>query len=86
MQDTEALDQFLLGAAPIGLRQREDNSFGIPGNALTIWKQIYDADPAAKKGLLLKLAMATALNPPGTGCRGAGQPEKQEEPLDRYLA
>jgi len=85
MQDTEALDQFLLGAAPIGLRQREDNSFGIPGNALTIWKQIYDADPAAKKGLLLKLAMATALNPPGTGCRGAGQPEKQEEPLDRYL-
>lgn len=85
MQNGRTLDQFLLGAAPIGLRQREDNSFGIPGGALNIWKTIYDADADSKSGLYLKLAMATALNPPGTGCRGAGQPEKPETPLSRYL-
>lgn len=85
MQDTRSLDQFLIGAVPIGLRQREDNSFGIPGNALNIWKTIYDADPESRQGLYLRLAMATALNPPGTGCRGSGQPAKQEEPLARYL-
>ena len=85
MQTPQTLDQFLLGAVPIGLKQREDNSFGIPGGALDIWKKIYDADPDSRQGLYLKLAMATALNPPGTGCRGSGQPEKPEEPLSRYL-
>ncbi len=85
MQSAPVLDQFLLGGVPIGLRQREDNSYGLPGGSLNIWKQIYDADPDSKQGIYLKLAMATAMNPPGTGCRGAGQPEKPEEPLSRYL-
>jgi hypothetical protein len=84
MLNARTLDQFLIGAVPIGLRQREDNSFGIPAGSLNIWKQIYDADPDSKTGLYLKLAMATAMNPPGTGCRGAGQPEKPETPLSRY--
>ncbi|MEI6675710.1 MAG: discoidin domain-containing protein [Verrucomicrobiota bacterium] len=84
MQNGQTLDQLLIGAVPIGLRQREDNSFGIPGGSLNIWKTIYDADPESRTGLYLKLAMATAMNPPGTGCRGAGQAEKPEEPLSRY--
>ncbi|MEI6809145.1 MAG: PA14 domain-containing protein [bacterium] len=85
LQDTRIMDLYLIGATPISIRQREDNSFGLPGGALELWKKIYDADPESRQGLYLRLAMATALNPPGTGCRGAGQPEKQEEPLARYL-
>ena len=85
MQNARTLDLFLIGGVPIGLRQREDNSFGLPGGALDIWKRIYEADPESRDGLYLRLAMATAMNPPGTGCRGAGQPEQPEDPLSRYF-
>lgn len=85
MQNPQIMDLVLIGAVPIALSHRADNSFGIPGGTLDIWKKIYDADPESRQGLYLRLAIATGMNPPGTGCRGAGQPEKQEEPLARYL-
>jgi hypothetical protein len=84
LRNTEAMDLYLLGAAPVGLRQREANDYGLPGGSLDIWKRIYYADPESRDGLYLRLAIATSLNPPGTGNRGAGQAEKPAEPVDRY--
>ena len=48
MQNARTLDLFLIGGVPIGLRQREDNSFGLPGGSLDIWKRIYEADPESR--------------------------------------
>ena len=84
MQNTKAMDLYLVGGVPVGLRQREANNFELPARSLDIWKTIYYADPESRQGLYLKLAIATAMNPPGTGCRGSGQPAKPADPLDRY--
>ena len=84
LQNTKAMDLYLLGAAPTGLGQREANNYGLPGGSLDIWKRIYYADPESREGLYLRLAIATALRPPGTGNRGAGQAEKPADPVDRY--
>jgi len=86
LQNTTAMDLYLLGAAPVGLAQREANNYGygLPGGSLEIWKRIYYADPESREGLYLRLAIATGLNPPGTGNRGAGQAEKPADPVDRY--
>jgi hypothetical protein len=84
LRNTEALELCLEGATPVGLREREANGWTIPVSALEIWARIYHADPDSRQGLHLKLAIATGLNPPGTGNRGAGQPAKPEDPLDRY--
>jgi hypothetical protein len=84
LQNTKAMDLYLIGAAPTGLRQRDANDYGLPGGSLDIWKRIYYADPESREGLYLRLAIATCLNPPGTGNRGAGQAEKPADPVDRY--
>jgi len=84
LQNTKAMDLYLIGAAPTGLGQREANNYGLPVGSLDIWKRIYHADPESREGLYLRLAIATCLNPPGTGNRGAGQAEKPADPVDRY--
>jgi len=84
LQNTKAMDLYLLGAAPTGLGQREANNYGLPGGSLDIWKRIYYADPESREGLYLRLAIATALRPPGTGNRGAGMQEKPSDPVVRY--
>jgi len=84
LQNTKAMDLYLIGAVPTGLGQREANNYGLPVGSLDIWKRIYHADPESREGLYLRLAIATCLNPPGTGNRGAGQAEKPADPVDRY--
>ena len=84
LQNTKAMDLYLIGAAPTGLGQREANNYGLPGGSLDIWKRIYYADPESRQGIYLRLAIATALRPPGTGNRGAGMQEKPSDPVVRY--
>ena len=72
LQNTKAMDLYLVGAVPVGLRQREANNYELPGGSLNIWKRIFEADPESRQGLYLRLAIATALNPPGTSGRGTG--------------
>lgn len=83
LSDIEALDEYLLAAVPIGSKQRAAN-YTIPVGSLAIWRRILEADPDAKHGLYLRLAIATALRPPGTGNRGAGMQATPSDPVVRY--
>lgn len=85
LKNPQALDLYLEAVVPIGLAAREQNGYKLSTGALEIWKKILAADPDAKEGLYLKLAIATAIRPPGTGNRGAGgQNDKPAEPVGRY--
>jgi hypothetical protein len=78
------MDLYLEGVVPIGIAARERNSYTLPVAALDTWKKILNADPDSKEGLYLRLAIATAVAPPGSGNRGAGQREPFADPVDRY--
>ena len=69
---------------PTGIAARERNSYTLPAATLDIWKKILTADPGSKEGIYLNLAIATAVAPPGSGNRGAGQREPFADPVDRY--
>lgn len=84
MKDSAIMGLWLGGASPLRIGSREENNWSISMGALEIWKKIYLADPDSREGLYLRLAMATALRPPGTGNRGAGMQEKPSDPLVRY--
>lgn len=84
LRNTEAMDLYLEGVVPTGIAARERNSLALPVAALDIWKKIQNADPDSKEGIYLKLAIATAVAPPGSGNRGAGQREPFADPVDRY--
>ncbi len=84
MNNTQALDLYLEGVVPIGLAAREDNSYALSTAPLEIWKKILAADPEAKDGLNLKLAIATAILPPGSVNIGAGGAKTPAEPVSRY--
>lgn len=85
LANTEAMDLYLEGVVPIGIAARAQNNYRLRVAALERWQQIYHADPDSRQGLYLKLAMAVAIAPPGTGSPGAGQKVKPaEEPLSRY--
>ena len=84
LNNTQALDLYLEGCVPLSLKAREDNSYTLSTAPLEIWKKIMAADPDAKEGLYLKLAIAAAIAPPGTGSPGAGQPKVQADPVSRY--
>ncbi|NQT86601.1 carbohydrate-binding protein [bacterium] len=85
--NAEAMDLYLIAATPTGLAKREANSYSLNTASLTLWKKIIDADPNAKAGIYLKLAMATALSPPpamsyvGAGGKGA----VPVDPVERYM-
>ena len=84
LKNTPALELFLEGATPLGLAAREANNYSLATGTLDIWKRIFEADPDSKDGIYLRLAIATALRPPGTGNRGAGMQEKPSDPVERY--
>lgn len=84
LKNPVALQEYLLGATPLSIPAREDNSYGLGTDVLDRWKQIFVADPASKEGLPLRLAIATALRPPGTGSPGSGQQKTRSAPLVRY--
>ncbi len=84
LKNPKALDLYLLGATPLSIPAREDNSYGLSTDVLERWKTIFVADPASRDGIYLRLAIATALRPPGTGSRGSGQQKVPSTPLVRY--
>ena len=84
-EDANALGLFLEGATPLGLAQREEDRWTIKVETLTLWARLWQLDASAREGLLLRLAIATALLPPGEGNHGAGQQVPPADPLGRYL-
>ena len=84
LQNTEAMEQYLVGATPTIIKAREADKHGLSVGSLNLWNKIYQADPESKEGIYLRLAIATALNPPGTGNRGAGQAKEAADPVARY--
>ena len=84
MQSTAAMDEYLEAYVPIQLPAREQNAYTIPVASLELWKKLVTADGEAKSGIPMKLAIATAMRPPGTGAPGAGQQKTATAPLVRY--
>ena len=84
LRNTEAMDLYLEGATPTGVKKREADSYTLDVASLDLWRKLFQADPDSKQGLYLRLAIAIGLNPPGTGNRGAGQAAKAADPVDRY--
>jgi len=84
MKNIPALELYLEGVVPIGLAAREDNSYGLSTAALEIWKKLLAADPEAKDGLYLRMAIAIAILPPGSVNIGAGGAKTAADPLSRY--
>ena len=85
MSDPEIMNMALLTRTPSVGWARVDDSWSIHIAALKTWQEIYYADPASREGLYLRLAVACALRPPGTGNHGAGQAKEQSSCLDRYM-
>lgn len=84
LKSTEAMDQYLEAHVPIHLAAREQNTWTINPGPLELWRKIVASDPDAKTGIPMKIAIATAIRPPGTGAPGAGQAKTQSDPLVRY--
>ena len=84
-ESPEALNLFLEGATPLGLAQRDEDKLPIKVETLTLWSRLWQLDGQSHQGMLLRLAMATALLPPGDGNHGAGQQVPPADPLGRYL-
>ena len=84
LKNTQVMDLYLEGATPVKTAAREDNGWSLSVGTLEIWKKIYYADPDSRQGLYLRLAIATALRPPGTGNRGAGMQKQPSDPVVRY--
>jgi len=84
LHNTAAMQLYLEAATPTGLRAREDNTWTLPADSLELWRKLDAADPDAKDGIYLKLAIATALAPPGRVNIGAGGATTPAEPLARY--
>lgn len=84
LKNRQVMEMFLEGATPVKMALRNDDSWSVSPGTLEIWKKIHLADPDARQGMPLKLAMATALRPPGTGSPGSGQQKVPSDPLVRY--
>jgi hypothetical protein len=84
LKDTKVMDLCLLACVPTGLKAREEDKWTLPVDALELWKKIYYADSDSRQGLYLKLAIATAIAPPGRVGIGAGGPPTPADPLVRY--
>lgn len=85
LKDAGVLEAFLQAAGPTAISARDDNSFTIPAGALDIWRKIWSSDPESRQGIYLRLAMATAIAPPGSRSYGAGgSKEAPAEPVGRY--
>jgi len=84
LHNTKAMELCLEAATPTGLKAREENSWALAVESLELWKKLLAADPDARDGIYLKLAIATALAPPGKVNIGAGGSSAPEDPLVRY--
>ncbi|MCF7730162.1 MAG: discoidin domain-containing protein [Akkermansiaceae bacterium] len=84
MSNGKLMDELLLTRTPTEMAGRYDNSWSINAGILENWKQICYAYPESREGLYLRLAIATALRPPGTGNAGVGMAKEQSTPLARF--
>ena len=86
LRNTEAVDLYLVGAVPTGLKKRERNDYTLPVASLDLWRKLHEVDPDSRKGLYLKLAIAVALSPPPkmsyVGAHGIGS--VPIDPIERY--
>jgi len=82
--DTAALDLLLEGAVPLSLGMRDKGDWRLPAAALEILARIVASDADARAGMPLRIAVATALSPPGTTAGGAGQANPAVDPVARY--
>ena len=85
LHNTKAMELCLEAATPTGLKAREENSWTLPVEGLELWEKLLAADPDAREGIYLKLAIATALAPPGRVNIGAGGASAPEDPVVRYM-
>jgi hypothetical protein len=82
--DASALDLVLEGAVPLALAAREKSDWRLRIGALEILERIVASDADARAGMPLRIAVATALAPPGSGSKGAGQANPPVDPVARY--
>lgn len=81
LRNTEAMDLYLEGATPTGIKKREANSYTLDMASLDLWRKLFQADPDSKEGIYLKLAIAVCLSPPPHASRWTETPI---EPVQRY--
>ena len=84
LRNTAAMELYLEGSVPIGLAAREENKWTLNPASLEIWSKILQADPDAKHGIYQKMAIATAILPPGSVKIGAGGAATPVDPVVRY--
>ncbi|MCX5653225.1 MAG: carbohydrate-binding protein [Planctomycetota bacterium] len=85
LKNTQVMDMFLEAAGPTPIADRDKNSYTVSAEALDIWRKISNADPDSKGGIYQKLAIATAIAPPGSRTGGAGGANQTPaEPVGRY--
>jgi hypothetical protein len=85
LKNTQAMDLYLEGSVPIGLATRDADKYTLNTAALEIWKKIFGSDPDAKAGIYQKMAIATAILPPGSINIGAGGAKTPADPVVRYM-
>jgi hypothetical protein len=81
LKNTQVMDLYLEAATPSRDKQRELNTYVLGIGSLDLWKKLYTEDPDSREGIYLRLAMATALRPPGGTSYGSGLPI---DPISRY--
>lgn len=84
MSSGKLMDGVLLTRTPTESAARYDNSWSINAYVLEDWRKIWEAYPESRSGLYLRLAIATALRPPGTGNVGVGMAKEQSTALARF--
>jgi len=85
LRNEYAMDTALLTRTPSAGFARADDSWSLNAGDLTRWRQVWEADPQSRSGLYLRLAIAVAIRPPGTGNRGVGMQPKPCSALERYM-
>jgi len=78
------MDLFLEAVGPTAIADREANSYTVPAETLEIWRKILNTDPDSKDGIYQRLALATAIAPPGSVNIGAGGASTPADPVVRY--
>mgnify|MGYP001572345014 CR=1 FL=1 len=84
LKNTSALDIYLEASTPTGIKARDEDKWTLAVDSLERWKKIYFADPDSRQGMYLKLAVGTAIGPPGSNSGGAGGQNPPAEFLSRY--
>ena len=84
LKNTQVMDLFLEAVGPTAIADREANSYTVPAETLEIWRKILNTDPDSKDGIYQRLALATAIAPPGSVNIGAGGASTPADPVVRY--